>query len=266
MQKTRNVSCFLCSPPLDKVYLCSSFLAGECSEPVVAYFLNLYMLSRPLLTKTQLFPFSDQNLAMENKNKTVGVSFPPALRQRAGERSQAPGLSFSRYVQMCVEADLNGQAPALLHDDLTTKARPQVNVQKAPDEGEEHSTAKAAGSGFADDIEEILKSEGLCYQRLAKVAQLRADFLITHLNPATDVEVRLALECTPKIRQRYTIAPGQAIILQSIPPIDGVILCVPYLKNFDEQVRDTFTQHGIPVATPDNVIEVINEVISSVKK
>jgi len=44
----------------------------------------------------------------DDKHRTIGVSMPPGLRERAGERAAAVGLSFSRYVQWCIEAELDG--------------------------------------------------------------------------------------------------------------------------------------------------------------
>jgi gamma-glutamyl-gamma-aminobutyrate hydrolase PuuD len=44
----------------------------------------------------------------DERHRTIGVSMPPKLRQRAAERAAAIGLSFSRYVQWCLEAELDG--------------------------------------------------------------------------------------------------------------------------------------------------------------
>lgn len=41
-------------------------------------------------------------------NRTVGVSMSPKLRARAAARAREVGLSFSRYVQWCLEAELDG--------------------------------------------------------------------------------------------------------------------------------------------------------------
>ena len=47
-----------------------------------------------------------KQLASEKKHKAVGVSFPPELRQIACRRADRAGMSFSRYLQHLVEADL----------------------------------------------------------------------------------------------------------------------------------------------------------------
>jgi hypothetical protein len=42
------------------------------------------------------------------RHRTVGVSMSPKLKERAMARAEAVGLSFSRYVQWCIEAELDG--------------------------------------------------------------------------------------------------------------------------------------------------------------
>ncbi|WP_269542930.1 hypothetical protein [Cerasicoccus fimbriatus] len=206
--------------------------------------------------------------ADDQKHKTVGVSFHPDLRERASERSRALGLSFSRYVTLCVEAELSGHPSQLLSQPgvpapmppATASARDEVNLQSAIDAGSDYSAAKAASIDFEDDIEEILRADDICYTRYSAIGNLRTDFLIQHVDEKTDRTVRIALECKHNLRGRYTVTLGQAIILNSMPQIDAVVLCVPYLKNFDEHVRDTFAQQNIPIAIPDNVGAVIREI------
>jgi len=48
--------------------------------------------------------------AKDNRHRTVGVSMSPQLRERAAQRARALGLPFSRYVQWCVEAELDGSS------------------------------------------------------------------------------------------------------------------------------------------------------------
>lgn len=191
------------------------------------------------------------------KHKTVGVSFNPELRERASERARSLGLSFSRYVTLCVEAELNGRPPQLLFDLGQAPAREEMDLQGAIDAGTDYSAAKAASIDFEDDIEEILKGEDICYTRYCSIGNLRTDFLIQHVDARTDRTVRIALECKHNLRGRYTVTLGQAIILRSLPQVDAVVLCVPYMKNFDAQVRDTFAQQDIPIAIPDNVVDIL---------
>ncbi|GHC10891.1 hypothetical protein [Cerasicoccus arenae] len=193
------------------------------------------------------------------KHKTVGVSFNPELRDRASERSRSLGLSFSRYVTMCVEAELNGRQPQLLTELGAAPVREDLNLQSAIDAGSDYSAAKAASIDFEDDIEEILRDEDICYTRYSSVANLRTDFLIQHVDEKTDRTIRIALECKHNLRGRYTVTLGQAIILRSMPQIDAVVLCVPYMKNFDDHVRETFHQQDIPIATPDNVVSILRK-------
>jgi hypothetical protein len=44
----------------------------------------------------------------EARHRTVGVSMSPQLQARAAARANEVRLSFSRYVQWCVEAELDG--------------------------------------------------------------------------------------------------------------------------------------------------------------
>jgi hypothetical protein len=46
--------------------------------------------------------------AGDDRHRTVGVSMSPQLRNRAAQRAKTLGLPFSRYVQWCVEAELDG--------------------------------------------------------------------------------------------------------------------------------------------------------------
>jgi len=46
--------------------------------------------------------------AAVDRHRTIGVSMSPGLHQRARSRAEAVGLSFSRYVQWCLEAELDG--------------------------------------------------------------------------------------------------------------------------------------------------------------
>jgi len=49
--------------------------------------------------------------ADDPRHRTVGVSMSPTLRRRAAARAEAVGLSFSRYVQWCIEAEIEGCPP-----------------------------------------------------------------------------------------------------------------------------------------------------------
>jgi len=42
-------------------------------------------------------------------HRTVGISMSPQLRERATKRANEIGLSLSRYVQWCIEAEIEGQ-------------------------------------------------------------------------------------------------------------------------------------------------------------
>ncbi|MGE9294425.1 MAG: hypothetical protein ACQKBW_12485 [Puniceicoccales bacterium] len=201
-------------------------------------------------------------MSNNQKHKTVGVSFPPDLRQRASERARGLGLSFSKYVTLCVEAEVGGKPPQLVMENLLPAGAPPLNLEAAVEEGSDYGAMKAASIGFEDDVEDILKQEDICYSRFAQVAHLRTDFMLQHVEPATGKTLRIALECKYNVRNRATVTLGQCIILKSLPGVDAVMLCAPYLKHFDTHLRDTFDQQGIPVVTPDTLSLALDSFLS----
>jgi hypothetical protein len=44
----------------------------------------------------------------DERHRTIGISMSPRLRERAAARAAEVGLSLSRYVQWCIEAELDG--------------------------------------------------------------------------------------------------------------------------------------------------------------
>ncbi len=44
----------------------------------------------------------------DDRHRTIGISMSPSLRGRAAARAAEVGLSLSRYVQWCIEAELDG--------------------------------------------------------------------------------------------------------------------------------------------------------------
>jgi hypothetical protein len=52
----------------------------------------------------------------DDRHRTVGISMSPRLRERATARAAALGLPFSRYVQWCVEAELDNRPPQARFD------------------------------------------------------------------------------------------------------------------------------------------------------
>lgn len=206
------------------------------------------------------------------KHKTFGVSFHPDLRDRANKRAKILGLTFSRYVTLCVEAELSGKIPDLLGagaplppDAATSGA---IDLEEAIERGGQYSEAKTLSIDFEDDIEEILTAEELCFTRAEKVAHLRTDFVLQHVHPdpKTEKTLKIALECRYNIKNRYEVTLGQLIILQNLPVLDAVILVVPYLQNFDPNIRQTFQQQGIEIATPDNLLHTLNLTIHRLEK
>ncbi len=204
------------------------------------------------------------------KHKTFGVSFHPDLRDRTNQRAKSLGLTFSRYVTLCAEAELNGQIPSLLGTGAPqpTGATTGIDLEEAIERGGQYSEAKTLSIDFEDDIEEILSNEELCFTRAEKVAHLRTDFVLQHVHtdPKTERTLKIALECRYNIKNRYEVTLGQLIILQNLPALDAVILVVPYLKNFDPTIRQTFQQQGIQIATPDNLLQTLHQTIKQLEK
>lgn len=208
---------------------------------------------------------------MPEKHKTFGVSFHPDLQARANARAKEHGLTFSRYVTLCVDAELNGRIPNLLANTpsygsaVAESPRPGIDLDEAIERGGQYGEMKTLSIDFEDDIEDILNRGEICFNRAEKVAHLRTDFLVQHVDPDTGNTRRIALECRYNIRNRYEVTLGQLIIIKNLPSIDAVILVVPYLTNFDPRIHDTFTQQAIPVTTPDNLVESINQTIEGLE-
>ena len=159
----------------------------------------------------------------ELKAKTIGVSFHPHLREAAADRSTQLGLSFSKYVTLCVEAELAGRVPSLLGSDPVgvTPRSTSIDIDDAIERGGRYSEAKAASIDFENDIERILAHHDYDYERNEKIAHLRTDFLVQQIDEEGSRPRRIALECSHDIRKRYEVALGQAILLKSMPNIDG---------------------------------------------
>lgn len=207
------------------------------------------------------------------KHRTIGVSFHPDLKQRADDRARGMGLSFSRYVTLCVEAELRGHIPNLLEpgdaDEANRPAAPQpgapsgLNLDEVRERGGAYVEAKTRAIDFENDIEEILEGHELAYERQAKVDRTRTTFLVEHIVTAADGLERVrkvALECHHNLRDRYEVVLGQTIHLNALPGIHAVVLVVPYLTTFDGVFRRIFEEQGIRVATPDTLRDTIEAV------
>lgn len=81
--------------------------------------------------------------AKDEKHRTIGVSMSPKLQARAAARAREVGLSFSRYVQWCLEAELDGS---------TLEARFRGKGESAK--------AHGVGAGTGRGIQGILQGKG----------------------------------------------------------------------------------------------------------
>jgi hypothetical protein len=200
------------------------------------------------------------------KHKTVGVSFHPQLRESAASRARQLGLSFSRYVTHCIEQEMGRPTP--LGTLASSPAGAEVNglsLDSAIDAGADYGAAKAQAIGFEEDIQEILEEEDLCVSRMAQIAHLRTDFLVQHTAQDGHRTWKVAIECKHSVRGRTTVTLGQAIILRSLPSVDAVLLCVPYTRNFDAHAKETFSQQGIPITTPDTLIATLEATLKQLE-
>ncbi len=198
------------------------------------------------------------------KHRTVGVSLSPDLRRRATARARELGVSFSRYVAQAVEGELRGRVlggGAGEEEPVGGGGGGAVDVSAAIEEGSDYASRKSQAIGFEDDVEEILRRADLCFTRHAAVAHLRTDFLVQRVEPETDRTLRIAVECAHNVRNRATVTLGQAIIVKSLPNVDGVVLCVPYRRALEAHVLSAFEQHGIAVATPDDLLEQLGRLL-----
>lgn len=190
----------------------------------------------------------------ENKARTVGVSLLPDLRERASDRARALGLSFSRYVALCLEAELRGEVPRLVSDPEEPPGGSEaVNMDEALQRGRRYAAMKALSIDFENDIEALLRAEGLAAERGGSCGDLRSDFLVQLPRGGNETPWQVAVECRANIRHRYTVTLGHLILLQSQPQVDGVVLVVPYTRGFDTPTAAALRAHGVPLVTPDSL-------------
>lgn len=150
---------------------------------------------------------------------------------------------------------------------------------------------RADNERLASDVEAVLLSHGIVFKREPLFGALRADFLLEvrsgqaaqekrngrliDAGRQIDAErggkeecggqcYRFALECRHPAAGGYTVLLGHAVMLQQVTEVDGVLLCVPYLSAFDPVVLGVFVRQRIRVATPDNLPDVLQEMLREV--
>lgn len=176
------------------------------------------------------------------RNRTFGISLPPALKGRGEARAGALGLSFSRYVALCVEAELNGHVASLV-------AEEGPDLERAVERARSYLEQKARSVEFEEDVAARLHEEGVSFARLARVGEMRVDFLVT-----TSDGRHVAVECRSNARTQRQLLLGQAILLSVQPGIDGVVVVVPYLRAIEPEMKALLEERGIRLATVDGLV------------
>ncbi len=206
----------------------------------------------------------------KSRHRTIGISMHPGLHKKAIERAKSCGLTLSRYVALCLDAELSGKTTLLPERfpqsppaPLPAGGAPDLDLEDAIVRGGQYMEKKTLAIDFENDVEDILDRHEFLFTRMEKVARTRTDFLIRHVDPATDKTHGIALECSYNVRRHFEVTLGQCIILRGLPAIDAVILAVPYLQHLDPHMIETFKQQDIPLATPDTLHRRLNEIISS---
>lgn len=105
------------------------------------------------------------------KHKTIGVSFNPLLRQRAGLRAHQLGLSFSRYVSLCVEAEIAGESQLPAHP--RRKLPPETMAMMLAD-----WDSSAAKERLQLDISRVLAAGDIAFFPQLRLGVGVADFLV----------------------------------------------------------------------------------------
>lgn len=191
------------------------------------------------------------------KARTIGVSFPPEVKKRADVRTEALGLSFSRYVTLCVEAELSGQISQLLPEE-------GLDLDRAIQRARSYMDSKALAVGFESDVEALIHKAGWPCERFARLdGGIRTDFLLTP--PWGAKRPRIAVECRYHIKANYALAIGQTLVLKAHPEVDSVVLTVPYMEGFDSKMLGLMRKEQIYVTTIDTLPALINELFDKME-
>jgi len=174
------------------------------------------------------------------RHKTFGISLPVESKARAEARAVALGLTFSRYVNLCLEAELTGFAQ-IIRDD-------RADLERALARARDYMARKTRAVEFEQDVGHVLARTGWEVERFAAVGPYRCDYRVTDHNGALWL-----LECRFNIRQNYALALGQCLLLRAVEAVNRVVLVVPYLEGFDTRTREQFEAQNIHLSTPDTL-------------
>ncbi|KAF0094747.1 MAG: hypothetical protein E1N59_1751 [Puniceicoccaceae bacterium 5H] len=177
------------------------------------------------------------------RHRPFTISLPPALKERAEARARALGLSFSRYVNRCLEAELQGHAQILRDEEDA------FDLARAVERAREFMLRKRDSIDFEDDVARILETLPVSVERFARVEDLRVDFL------CTAGDRRIAVECRANVRRNYALTLGQSLLLSATAELDAIVLVVPYLDGLDPRLVHELEPRGIVLTTPDRLAE-----------
>lgn len=109
---------------------------------------------------------------INQKHKTVGVSFNPLVRQAANRRARQLGVSFSRYVGLCVEAEIAGRVSLASLCDAQWADSGAVAWEQGVD------LAESTGERLRADVGDLLLRAQVVFSRNALLGAMRADFWV----------------------------------------------------------------------------------------
>lgn len=214
---------------------------------------------------------------VNQKHKTVGVSFNPQIRKSANLRSRQLGVTFSRYVSLCVEAEIAGMVPVL------DSARGEHSALWS----EVDRLEQTMDERLRSDVAALLQRADISFVQQAVAGRVNADFFVSELPasacaPEADSGAPLrysgahsaaardglngaeshsgvAIECRYPSPTGCAAVLGKAILLQQV--FTHVLLCVPYLSVFEPELLAVFAQQGITVVTPDTLLEALRSTL-----
>lgn len=224
------------------------------------------------------------------KHKTIGVSLSPTLRQKAGHRARQLGLNFSRYVSLCLEAEAAGRVALAGRRVGSAQAEPKIALP-LPDNWQEAAiledgalaawgAAPRVAERLRADVATLLERAQLPFVRLASLGGLQADFLLdagqaeTACGPKLETDGEgeagaigpthgVVIECHYPSVDAHAALLGRAVMLQQVPGVAAVLLCVPYLSVLEPTACLVFARQQIAIVTPDTLLQALDQAFAA---
>lgn len=165
----------------------------------------------------------------------VSFSLAPDLLEEAKKRSAELGLTFSRYVSLCVRAELGGGIADLLSDPAGPGSHPEANGE---------ATA-ALEEAFRKDVAETLNELGVSSER----STLAPGALET-------AGGRQLILCRYPWPEGWEATLGRLVYARQQHA--EVLLVVPYKRSLPNFVGTILAKEGIPVTTLDGLAEWVD--------